>query len=354
MGKTEKTSGGAASAETAPEFALTADGTFVFGGESLPGESALAEPGEEESAQEKAGESAVAEPGAETPSRSEGKAASQDAGEGEERSEKDRPYTPEEIRAVGIDKLDPSRLPTELVPFYKSMQAGFTRKMQELADERRILRAAEGEGLSPKESPGDNPAAGAEASDSPQEGATGKQDPFTVVFEAAKRRACSDFLGIDVSAFDEYNGKHMAAVNAAMREMEATARETEERNARVRKQTSDFAALCTEFRASEPDFDTIAESYFGRWMENLPYREHAATMRVFQSGSIGEIKAVIERVIGDYRKTTAKADRKTPPPAVESPRAAPLTQPAPVADPTELASMNSSEQAAWLVNHKFV
>lgn len=348
MEKTEKTSGGAAS--DTPEFALTADGRFVFGEELSSGESASAEPGEEESAQEKAGESAAAEPGAKTPSTVEGEAASQAAKEGEERSETDRPYTPEEIRAMGIDKLDPSRLPPELLPFYKSMQAGFTRKMQELADERRILRAAEGETVPPKE-PGDNLTAA--ASELSQEGTTGKKDPFTVVFEAAKRRACSDYLGIEPDQFDEYNGKHMAAVNAAMREMEATARENEERNARIRKQTSDFAALCTEFRASEPDFDTIAETYFGRWMENLPYREHAETMRVFKSGSIGEIKAVIERVIGDYRKTTAKTERKVPP-AVESPRAAPLTQPAPVADPTVLASMNSFEQADWLVKNNLV
>lgn len=48
-------------------------------------------------------------------------------------------YTKEEIEQLGIDKLDPNKIPEELVPFYKSMQADYTRKTQQLAEERKRL-----------------------------------------------------------------------------------------------------------------------------------------------------------------------------------------------------------------------
>jgi hypothetical protein len=43
-------------------------------------------------------------------------------------------YTLDEIKELGIDKLDPKKIPEELVPFYKSMQADYTRKTQKVAD----------------------------------------------------------------------------------------------------------------------------------------------------------------------------------------------------------------------------
>lgn len=46
-------------------------------------------------------------------------------------------YSADEMREIGIDKLDPERIPKELVPFYKSMQADYTRKTQQIAEERR-------------------------------------------------------------------------------------------------------------------------------------------------------------------------------------------------------------------------
>ena len=54
-------------------------------------------------------------------------------------------YTKEEIEKIGIDKLDPNKIPPELVPFYKSMQADYTRKTQKLAEERKKLEEAKAE-----------------------------------------------------------------------------------------------------------------------------------------------------------------------------------------------------------------
>lgn len=50
-------------------------------------------------------------------------------------------YMPEEVASIGIDKLDPSKLPIELVPYYKSMQADYTRKSQDVATQRKQFEA---------------------------------------------------------------------------------------------------------------------------------------------------------------------------------------------------------------------
>lgn len=47
----------------------------------------------------------------------------------------------EDKPAVDLSTLDPTKLPAEAQPFYKSMQADYTRKTQALADERRKLEA---------------------------------------------------------------------------------------------------------------------------------------------------------------------------------------------------------------------
>ena len=54
--------------------------------------------------------------------------------EGEYTQPKDKYYTIEEIKEHGITKLDPNKIPDELKPFYKSMQADYTRKTQQIAD----------------------------------------------------------------------------------------------------------------------------------------------------------------------------------------------------------------------------
>lgn len=48
-------------------------------------------------------------------------------------------YTPQEMRALDWEQVDTSRIPPEQMPFYKSMQAAFTKKRQAQADELRKL-----------------------------------------------------------------------------------------------------------------------------------------------------------------------------------------------------------------------
>ena len=62
-------------------------------------------------------------------------------GEGNEVEGKATPttvyYTPEEMRSLSPDGVDTSKIPPEMIPFYKSMLAPVTRKSQELANKLR-------------------------------------------------------------------------------------------------------------------------------------------------------------------------------------------------------------------------
>jgi hypothetical protein len=43
-------------------------------------------------------------------------------------------YTPEEMKALDFEKIDTTRIPEEMQPFYKAMQASFTKKQMSLSD----------------------------------------------------------------------------------------------------------------------------------------------------------------------------------------------------------------------------
>ncbi len=48
---------------------------------------------------------------------------------------KKAPYTPDEMRALDWQAIDTSRIPSEMQPFYKAMQASYTKKRQAEANE---------------------------------------------------------------------------------------------------------------------------------------------------------------------------------------------------------------------------
>lgn len=49
-------------------------------------------------------------------------------------------YTPEEMRELDFNDVDTSRIPAEMMPFYKSMESGVQRKFQEIARAREQLQ----------------------------------------------------------------------------------------------------------------------------------------------------------------------------------------------------------------------
>lgn len=62
--------------------------------------------------------------------------------EEEEKVETEKPkqnYTAEELRTLDFEKLDTSRIPPEQQAVYKSLQSGYNKKFQELAEERKAV-----------------------------------------------------------------------------------------------------------------------------------------------------------------------------------------------------------------------
>jgi len=327
---------------TGPEFGLTPDGKLVIDGEAYdmeetgdageqPETDSREEEGKEpsEAAQEKPGtpEDVPEETGTEEP-------------EGQPQ------YTPEEIREIGLDKLDPKRLPPELLPYYKSLQGDYTRKTQQLADERRILEAAKAKGQAEpaEEAPGER-----------QPETLQQAEGFKVIVEAAKKLACTQFLGIEPEDFDEFNIEHSTALQTAMRRLEIEASRKADQEQLIARQVSDFSTMCAQYRETVPEFDDIANRYFPQWMESKPYRKYNEIIGVFKKGSIPEIKKVIDEVISEWRNEKGGKPRDTIP-AVESARGTSL-----VGSPRQgsgtarsLGEMTSDEQAEWLVKNRLV
>lgn len=326
---------------TGAEFALTPDGKLVIDGEAFdmePDEGTGEQP-ETDSREETPDETSGAsedEPGT-----------TEDVPEdtGTEQADDQPQYTPEEIREIGLEKLDPKRLPPELLPYYKSLQGDYTRKTQQLADERRILEAAKNreEPASPE-----TKEIGEPSEETPGE------SPFKVIVEAAKNLACVQYLGIPPEDFDEFNIEHATALQTAMRRLEYEASRKAETEQRIVQQARDFGTLCASYRETLPEFDDIANTYFAQWMEGKPYKDYNRIIGIFKNGSIPEIKTVIDEVISDWRNAKGGKPRNIP--AVESARGTSL-----VGSPGKggsnarsLGEMTADEQAEWLVKNRLV
>jgi len=59
------------------------------------------------------------------------------------------PYTPDEMKSLDFDQIDTSRIPDEMQPFYKAMQASYGKKTMTLAEQRKELER-EREAQTPK------------------------------------------------------------------------------------------------------------------------------------------------------------------------------------------------------------
>lgn len=325
---------------TGEEFALTPDGKLVIDGEAfdIEREDAGEQP-ETDSRDDTADEPSEA--------ASEKPATQEDVPEetGTEQADDQPRYTPEEIREIGLDKLDPKRLPPELLPYYKSLQGDYTRKTQQLADERRILEAAKKreEPVSPETKETGEPL-----------DETSEASPFKVIVQAAKNLACAQYLGIPAEEFDEFNMEHATALQTAMRRLEVEASRKAETEQRIAQQVRDFGTLCASYRETVPEFDDIANVYFAQWMEGKPYKDYNRIIGIFKNGSIPEIKTVIDEVISDWRNAKGGKPRNIP--AVESARGTSL-----VGSPGKggsnarsLGEMTADEQAEWLVKNRLV
>ncbi|NCC95277.1 MAG: hypothetical protein EOM02_00390 [Synergistales bacterium] len=237
------------------------------------------------------------------------------------------PYTPEEIKRLGIDKLDPNKLPPELVPFYRSMQSDYTRKTQRVAELESKLRAS-------AEPHGNNAPA---------------PDPKQFVqslTEAAKARACA-LLGVTVDRFDEFDPQHQTAFSVANNEIQQQLMSA--RNAQLgqerAKQT--FESVIGSYAQSEPNFDRIT-TWVDDWADSLPISKYNQVISDVQSGDPNRVKAVVEEVRRAWYDV--HRPKKSAPPKVVSPGAGSPSPTKRTLTGKEFAGMPEEEQLNLLTN----
>lgn len=176
-------------------------------------------------------------------------------------------YSPEEVRAMDFSKLDPARIPRELLPWYKSMQAGFTRKTQELAAERRAVQEVL------EQARGGTPGSATE-------------DPGRALVQqvtAAARGEVERYFG---EGFDEFNPAHQAAMMLTVQQLHTDA-------VRAAGRREALLGLEAELKAQEPNHEAIYE-YAKAKATELPYRDYVRLQEALASGDVGALRAYYE------------------------------------------------------------
>ena len=219
---------------------------------------------------------------------------------------KEKPYTPDEIRDIGLDKLDPKRIPPELVPFYKSMQGDYTRKTQSLREKEKELEALRAQPPQPQ----------TQQPVQPQQPQMTEQEAQDLFFKTAKQRAAA-MLGIKEDDFDEYDAKHMSYLTVASNDLYTQAQQEMNRRRYVEEKRHKYNELLGKLKQEEPHYDEINQWALG-YVETLPYKEYSKYVRTFNEGSIEEIEGVIQQIRKAWYQQKKAAVPKEAPPTVES------------------------------------
>lgn len=238
-------------------------------------------------------------------------------------------YTPEEIAETGIEALDPTRIPPELIPWYKSMLRDYRSKTEQLAREREELRRkAEPAPAQPQLTPAQINAI-----------------KVRQIAEASKIRACREYLGIEVSQFSEFDSDHITAFNLAQREITDAVKAEEAKQQSSSQRKNAMESILSEYRIKEPNFDKI-DKWAGEWVDNLPARQHREFFATLASGNSKDIREAIETI---RRAWYEKNSKKKGVPALESSTSDAPSKPK--RDARAFGNMSEEEQVEYLKNY---
>lgn len=169
-------------------------------------------------------------------------------------------YTLDEIKELGIDKLDPKKIPEELVPFYKSMQADYTRKTQKVADiKKKALELVKQVAVKPLQS--------------------FPTDVAQAILQQADSLA-KEKLGKDV---DEFDSNYLALKSLYAQDLATNY----QNQVRVEQALQTAEQM---LRATEPNYPAI-EQLAIQALANMP---HEKVMEIQQAKATGNIEPLIE------------------------------------------------------------
>ena len=251
-------------------------------------------------------------------------------------TEEKKYYSPDEIKDLGIEKLDPNKIPPELVPFYKSMQADYTRKTQAVREREKELEA-----LRSQPQPEVHP-------EQPQ---MTEQQAHDLFYEAAKERAAA-LLGIKADDFDEYDAKHMTYLTVASQELYAMAQGEMARRSHLSEKKRKYDELLGKLREEEPHYDEINQ-WASAYLEQLPYKEYSKYMRTFNEGTVEEIGEAIQQIRKAWYREKQGTRPKETPPKVETGSTAEELPPKRMTT-ANFARMSDEEKADFLRTNGYV
>ncbi|MDD3157019.1 hypothetical protein [Anaeromusa sp.] len=294
-----------------------------------------------------------------------------------------QPYTPEEVKELGIEKLDPNRIPPELQPFYKSMQADYTRKTQAIKDKERALQTLHLQQQQPPVPPQMHP----NAPEVPMQ--TNPQAPqmqplqanpaqmtqeqiMDMVANVARDRASRGFTAdqlqeisdglADGELMTRYNVALTMQTNLVIKEADQLAAQQLEQQRQVEEQQRQQAALEVQLRQNaiekkqDPKFQEIVNAMETRY-QDYPLREGQAIDAAIQrlrarqgtQEDVDTLEAYYTKVRAEIYAanagvTTTPKQIPTPPPTISTGQGA--TQKQEPFDMRNLRNMNKAQRAA--------
>ena len=254
----------------------------------------------------------------------------------EQLGERDNPveepqYSPEEIADIGIESLDPTRIPPELIPWYKSMLRDYRAKTEQVAREREEIRRQ------------------AERQPDPQVQLTPaqiNQIKVRQIAEASKLRACREYLGIDPSQFSEFDADHITAFHMAQREITDAVRAEEARQQESVRRRSTVDEILSEYRIKEPHFAEI-DKWAGEYVDQLPAKENRKFFAAIASGDKSVIREVVEEIRRSWYEQQKTVKKGVPPLEKGESSQAPKKQ----ANARAFGTLSEEEQVEFLKNY---
>lgn len=220
-------------------------------------------------------------------------------------------YTPDEIEQIGIDKLDPAKIPAELLPYYKKMQADYTRKTQDLSQRNKDIESQLAS-LNQNNKPA-NEQKVPDTSTPAVDPKLAQRQYYENVYKLAKGNI-EEALG---EPFDEINPLHMSALADEVASIKAYVVQEQ-----IQQQQLD--AVVNKYTA-DPEWNQI-QAFGYNVLNNLPYSHSNAIRQRLKSGDIAFIDQFISTSKDEYYKTKNGAVQSKPieqkpvivPPKVES------------------------------------
>lgn len=213
------------------------------------------------------------------------------------------PYTPEEMSRLNweTDKLDPRRIPNEMQAWYKSMQAGFTRGTQALAEKTKQLEAqmatieAQRNAILQQSNQQfqqeiNQQFAPVQQQQVPQQ-LQQQVDPRQAYYNDLKDNAIAMVEQVTGSKYDEYDPYHQVIMADAVADLKA-------RMVQATQYQNNLQAMINK-HSQDPEWANIY-NYADEKLKNLPYSQGVEAMNRINSGDIAFMDSFLNGAKDEY------------------------------------------------------